>query len=357
MKILFLPIVCTHFHATSLDERPIGGTETAVIRLAEALHLLGQEVYVVTSQPSEATSTRPHYISVTTANKMEGVDALIVVRGFTGLFTSLHAKKKFFWTGDAWSNLHTVGLGDKRVIQRVDAFLAISQWHAATMCLSSSFPLDKTFVLRNGVHLKYFEGKETRIRKRLIYTSQPNRGLNYLPKIYMELKSLHPTAELHIFNGGILYSNEWPPRSGQGILEHEYRMSPFATFPDCHIHGCVKQSELARAMMKSALLVYPSDFEETSCISAMEAQAAGCVVVSSQLAALPETVGDAGILIEGSPQSKSYIRAFIDACDRLLSDDAFFESKSARSLERAAHFDWIDRAKEFVAYLKTVHKL
>ena len=53
---------------------------------------------------------------------------------------------------------------------------------------------------------------------------------------------------------------------------------------------------------------------ETSCITAMEAQAAGCRIVTSPIAALNETVGNRGTMIDGNWLSPEYRAQFIDAC-------------------------------------------
>ena len=46
MKFLFVPGSTLPFHGKTLDERPLGGTETGAIRLAECLDELGHEVHV-----------------------------------------------------------------------------------------------------------------------------------------------------------------------------------------------------------------------------------------------------------------------------------------------------------------------
>lgn len=53
---------------------------------------------------------------------------------------------------------------------------------------------------------------------------------------------------------------------------------------------------------------------ETSCLSAMEAQAAGCRIVTSPIAALNETVGPRGTMIPGDWLSPDYKQRFVDAC-------------------------------------------
>ena len=56
MRVLFFPSLCIPFHGKTLQERPIGGTETGIILLAESLAEQGVEVNVIsdfTNPPSD----------------------------------------------------------------------------------------------------------------------------------------------------------------------------------------------------------------------------------------------------------------------------------------------------------------
>jgi glycosyltransferase involved in cell wall biosynthesis len=355
MKIVFFPADCCPFHGKTLEERPLGGTETGVIRLAEALDALGHDVQVMTPIPNPPL-TKPRYLSFKEAMQLEGIDALIVVRGWKGVFLPFKAQKRFFWTGDAHDNLHTLGIGDQRFIKRVGGLLTVSDWHTQTLCQTSGFPIDKTFILRNGVRLQDFAGEEKRQRKRLIYSSIPSRGLIHLPEIFLELKRRHADLELAIFSSFSLYRPHWPPlQTEEG--DYERVLERIRSLPGCHEHGNIPQGQLAREFMKSAIWAYPTHFEETSCITAMEAQAGGCAIITSALAALPEVVADAGILIEGKAGSEAYRHHYIEACDRVLSDDVLYNQLSQKALQRAQGFDWKIRAQSLIHYLQTVHSL
>lgn len=353
MKIVFFPVYCRPFHAKTLEERPLGGTETAIIHLAEALESLGQDVTVLSDLPTHP-ATRPAYLSVHRAAELGEFDVLIVIRGLKGLTRPFPCKRRFYWSGDAYKNMNTFGIGDKRYVESMDAFLAVSDWQADTICRSSGFPLDKTYVLRNGICLRDFQGKEVRSRKRLIYSSNPNRGLVHLPEIYLELKRRHSEAELTVYGSAAVYEPTWPPVNLTEDLKELFQFLP--TLPGCRVTSSIFQKMLAREFMKSSIWTYPTDFEETSCITAMEAQAAGCVPVTSALAALKETVGDGGILIDAQAGTKKYTEQYVEACERLLTDDAYFEALSQRAFQRAhdpVHgFDWKLRAQSFLDYLK-----
>ncbi|MBN8554972.1 MAG: glycosyltransferase family 4 protein [Deltaproteobacteria bacterium] len=344
MRIAFFASSVVPFHAKTLEERPLGGTETGVIRLSEALAELGHDVTVFTPMeeiPSAFSASNPKYLPQNQIEKSGPFDIFVAVRDWIPTLYNVPARKRMMWTGDSYDQFSNFGLGDKRVAERIDTLLTVGTWQADEMCRRSGFPREKAWVLGNGIHPAFFEGSETRQRKRMIYSSTPHRGLSFVPDFFSEVKKKHPDAEIHIFSSYQVYDQQ--RNRDFELLEESLKKTSGVV-----MRGSVKQSELAREFMKSSVLFYPCDFEETSCITAMEAQAAGCVVLSSALAALPETVGDAGILIEGRPRSPHYKQQYVDACDRLLSDDTLFEKLSTRGKERAKDFSWAKTAKRFM---------
>ena len=65
----------------------------------------------------------------------------------------------------------------------------------------------------------------------------------------------------------------------------------------------------------------------------LEAMASGVPVVVSNRGALPETVGDAGVVVDPSDPE-----AFAGAVDRVLHDAALRQILRARGLQRAGEF-------------------
>lgn len=338
MRIGFYAGRCIPIHARSLEERPLGGTETGVIRVSEILQQRGHDVVVFTAlrnPPPAAPDLRaPTYVYHEQLFSYGAFDAVVFVQDFKPMFFGAPFKRSFFWTGDGAEQFANFGLGDLRVMERLEALLVVSRWHAETLCAASGFPLERAVVVGNGVHLPYFEGEEARNPLRLIYASAPYRGLELLPAIFLELKKKHPRLELHVFAGMKLYDREQPFAGPE--LQIEQRVNAILQkLPDCQVHGTVTQRQLAREFMKSAILTYPNTIFETCCIVALESQAAACPVIASATSALPETVGDSGFVIAGEPGSPAYMTDFIRATDRLLSDHALWQSFSARAYKRA----------------------
>ena len=68
-------------------------------------------------------------------------------------------------------------------------------------------------------------------------------------------------------------------------------------------HEPLDKRDLYRLLGGAGLVLYPTpqpggpSFAETSCIAAMEAMACGAVWISTDAGALPQTVGDGGVLV------------------------------------------------------------
>jgi glycosyltransferase involved in cell wall biosynthesis len=86
------------------------------------------------------------------------------------------------------------------------------------------------------------------------------------------------------------------------------------------------------------VFVLPS-FEEGFGLPALEAMAAGVPVVASNRGALPEVIGDAGLLID--PDDTTALSA---ALERIISGDTLRQHLSHLGLERAKMFSWTQTA-------------
>jgi glycosyltransferase involved in cell wall biosynthesis len=103
--------------------------------------------------------------------------------------------------------------------------------------------------------------------------------------------------------------------------------------------------ELAALMAGAAAFCLPS-LSEGFGITVLEAMACGAPVVASDRGALPEVVGDAGLLV--APEAP----ALEDALARVLTDDALAADLRAAGRERAAAFTWKRTAEGWMATLE-----
>ena len=139
-----------------------------------------------------------------------------------------------------------------------------------------------------------------------MYSSSPDRGLDVVLDMWPKIRTLEPKATLGVYYGfeTMKKMNEGNKR-GSAIVNYLFDRVTSMADEGVYYHGRVGQAELAEAYKKSLIWFYPTRFSETSCITAIEAQAAGCCVVTSKLAALEETAS-LWPLLEGSNKSPAY---------------------------------------------------
>ncbi|HEY3257017.1 MAG TPA: glycosyltransferase family 1 protein [Polyangiaceae bacterium] len=107
--------------------------------------------------------------------------------------------------------------------------------------------------------------------------------------------------------------------------------------------GYVARDVLPHVYAGAALFVYPSLYEGFG-LPPLEAMASGVPVIVSNAAALPEVVGDAGLLV--SPQDTT---AWRESIANLLEDRAAAARLSDRGLARAREFSWTSCGAQTVA--------
>jgi glycosyltransferase involved in cell wall biosynthesis len=98
--------------------------------------------------------------------------------------------------------------------------------------------------------------------------------------------------------------------------------------------GYVPQDDLPLVYNLASLFVYPTIYEGFG-LPALEAMACGVPVITSQIASLPEIVGDAGILIP-----VNNVEALSEAMSRVLDDSALREKLINDGQLRAKTFSW-----------------
>jgi glycosyltransferase involved in cell wall biosynthesis len=105
----------------------------------------------------------------------------------------------------------------------------------------------------------------------------------------------------------------------------------------------VGDGELPALYRHAQIFVYPS-FAEGFGMPPLEALASGTPVITSDSTAIPEVVGDAGLLID--PTDAGALQA---AIERLLANPALRAELVQRGLERAKVFTWRRSAEALAA--------
>lgn len=328
----------------SINEGGIGGSETAAIHMARELSKLGHDVSVFGVWNGNDDDVQ--YQDYREVTEFSG-DVLVTSRHpQTVLDNRWKTKAKFVWAHD----IHVgQSLEVNKALSESDGLFALSNWHATYMAsLYPELPREKILVTRNGIDISRFAEEPHKTAPRLIYPSSPDRGLMRLLQLFPQIRSKVPNAELHVYYGFYNWKKMAEvTHNGDELARIASYEKILGETEGVINHGRVGQKELADAFLQSRVWAYPTWFSETSCITAMEAQAAGCVPVTSNLAALSETVRH-GILISGSEDSEEYGKKFVSNVISLLSESPATEHISSSARKYAMdNLSWKGVAKEW----------
>ncbi len=187
--------------------------------------------------------------------------------------------------------------------------LTISRHAAGTLVERLGLPEDRVRPIHLGVDHEVFRPGDESRGEFLLYPARswPHKNHARLFAAFAELRRRHPGLEL------VLAAYEGPAPEGVRSLGH------------------ISREKLVELYRTAAALVFPSLYEGFG-QPPLEAMACGCPVACSNVASLPEVVGDAARLF--NPSSTEEIVAAVE--DVLTDPDPW----RRRGVERAAGFTW-----------------
>lgn len=354
------------FNGKTATEQALGGSETAGYYMARELAKLGHHVRMFCNCDAPGMSPGTYegvrYFPLndwTDFCHFVPHDVTIIQRQPAMFQSPTSARLNWLWC-------HDLALGRQKhdvmgVMWNVDRVLVLSdymqkQYHDVYGVSDASM-----LRTRNGIDLSLFAGLENikRNRKRLVYAARPERGLdNLLHKVLPKLIAADPEIELHLCG----YTN---PASH---LESFYQqIDALIRQNKDHVtwHGTLGKRQLYELFASAGIYAYPTPsqinapFAEISCISVMEAQAAGLPVVTTNKGALNETLAPgAGTLVDGEAWSDAYVDAFVASVLELIGDDDKWNRASSAALLHAQNCSWEGVAQqwsdEMIAQIKAL---
>ncbi|MEE3717826.1 glycosyltransferase [Tumidithrix elongata RA019] len=308
MKIAFVDTVDWNYRVESAYQRPLGGSQSALCYLAEALSQQNHEVFLLNQTLDIGMSRGVTCLNLNQVPRelLQSLDVAIALNS-TGYSKTLRSQLGeqtclVLWTQHDTNQPAMQPLQDRTECDIYDAIICVSEWQRQEYCHCFGIPPDRIAVFRNAiapVFTNLFEQDVSILNQKskmpiLAYTSTPFRGLDILLEVFPEIRKAIPKARLQIFSSMRVYqASEAIDREQFGDL-----------YDRCHntegveYIGSLPQPELAKALKSVSVLAYPNTFAETSCIAVMEAIASGCKVITSNLGALPETTHGFAELIE-----------------------------------------------------------
>lgn len=196
-------------------------------------------------------------------------------------------KFRVYWLHDLPWDHETKHLQDKWSRDRFQRLVFCSTWQRAMYQGVLGVPMnEQSLVIETPVEpIELDWSRKESHKTRLIYTSTPQRGLDILVNVFVELAKKYPDIQLDVFSSFKIYGFDKADEQFEPIFkicrEH----------PQIIYHGSQPNEVVREYLQHSHILAYPSTWMECNSRSLIEAMSAGVHCVHSDLGGLPDTAG------------------------------------------------------------------
>lgn len=273
-----------------LEQRGLGGAETAITLLTRDLATRGHEVLLFNDINGPDIGQGVAYFPRHMISHL-GLDCDVFVsfRNPSEYLPQVNAKRKIFWSCDQ----HTSGNWDRDVFPYVDTVVCISQYHADYLKSKHGALANRpgsVKVIGCPVRSWDYEPHADKNVNEFIFCSVPHRGLAYMSTVMREIRKVLPDAKLNITSDYRLWGAPDPRND-------EFR----PLFTNDNFLGKVDRERLIELQNQAMAYPYPCTYSECFCIAIAECATAGAVPISTDIGAVAQTVGESGFIV-GPPQ-------------------------------------------------------
>ena len=209
-------------------------------------------------------------------------------------------------------------LSSNEFVNKLDWIVYNSNWNFEKHVYQFKVPENKCVVIRNAIEkIDIVEKPKDKIS--LIYHTTPWRGLVHLLKVFKNLNLKN--VELNICSSTIIYGKKFDVKLGK---TYESLFNECKNTKNVKYFGFLDNKKIIELLKQMHIFTHPSIWPETSCISAIEAMAAGCEVVTTNLGALYETCSPFGTFVNFDRNfdnlEKRYKKVLLNSIENYWSD-------------------------------------
>lgn len=336
------PTGAYEWDADLAKERSMGGSETAAIEMAKWLHQLsGRPVKIFNPRQTVKVCEGVEYIPVSQAAEWLSKNKPYFHIAWRHNFKVTDAPT-FVWCHD----LITPGAENS---VNYDKILCLTQFHKRYLMARQGIPEDKIWVTRNGIKPERFkDGPWEKDPFKFVFSSSPDRGLDRAMRVLDKVRETYPEVKLHVF-----YGIEHLPQWGHAELHARLKQMMEDRKDWVIYHGATQQEKLMKEFKTAAYCVQPSDFIETSMISAMERLCCGVYQIIRAVGGAVDTLSlahEKGMaeLIDSECITESDYQVYIDATLKAIETQAYKKinvNADQYSWEQIAH-EWLSKFDE-----------
>ena len=276
-----------------LNDKRISGSEIMAVNLAKEFTKYNYRVFVFGSFQNKNVNYEGidnngvEYIDLEYFTEFAlkyVIDYLIVSRHASNLCYYNNIKNVFLWVHDTLPILlekNSKSFQTHKI--KFKKLISVTNWQKNNIIKHCEISDEFIYVSRNAINPDRFNHVAKKVPYRFIYSSCVFRGLDTLIDIFPRIKEKYPESTLHLF----VRKEDIDIETMNKIKKMDY----------VFVNGRVSQEQLAVEFLKSDIFLYPTDFQETYCITALEAMISKCLVVTVDYCGLGEIVKSRGITV------------------------------------------------------------
>ena len=245
-------------------------------------------------------------------------------------------------------------LGSKDYVNKLDYIVFNSNWNFEKFQYQFKIPESKSLVIKNAIEkIDFHEKPKDKIN--LIYHTTPWRGLIHLLKVFKRLNLQN--TELNICSSTIIYGKKFDSILGK---KYENIFEECRNTKNVNYLGFVENNKIIELLKNMHIYSFPSIWPETSCISAIEAMAAGCEIVTSNLGALYETCTPFATFVGFDSNFDNFEKKYQKALENSVKN--FWSKENQKKIRFQQEvinltYSWNVRSKEWISFLEEARRL
>jgi len=235
---------------------------------------------------------------------------------------------------------------------KYDWYVFNSHWTFEKYRYFFKIPEDRSTVIKNAVdydELKLKTDFTPKPKVKMCYISTPWRGLEVALATMEAIKD--PDITLDVYSSTIIYGSSFHNQNDKG---YEKLYEKAKSLPNVNYMGYCPHDQLVGKLKDYDINCFPSIWEETFCISAMESLAAGQLLITTDLGAIPETCAEFPIYIPyTSDKAKLAIQLgeCVLQCKEMLKNDLSWGLKFQQEYYQR-YYDWKTIGRFWTDFLK-----
>ena len=261
-------------------------------------------------------------------------------------------KINILWQKNSWDQVNLQEFfGNKERHKEYDWYVFNSHWNYEKFRYFFDIPTERSVVIKNGTNnfpqrKIYKKGEPIKI----LHHNTPWRGLNVLLRAMQEIKN--PNITLDVYSSTQVYGDAFKKQQDE---QFQPLYDQAKELPNVNYIGYKPNEYILKHMTDYDLYVYPSVFEETSCVSALEALAAGVHVITNNFGALYETCSEWPVYITYNTDYESMAKdtaAAIEVTASYLHEDFIQDHLEEQQKFYKRFYNWQKKGMEWESFLR-----